>query len=201
MNTRPNILIFMTDQEQADVLAADHPCITPNADRLAADGIRFTQTYTPTAHCCPSRATFMTGLYPSRHGVYNNVCNRAAIHTGLNPGVETFSEQLRAVGYNLTLCGKWHVSAEENPADRGWEEREVTSAHGTFHSRSIEDWRTGPITPDGEERPRGSVQRPGWGDFEVYRTLPNGGPKGYEDLHDYQVVQAAVDELDKLSKQ
>ena len=201
MSTRPNILIFMTDQEQADVLAADHPCFTPNADRLAAEGIRFTQTYTPAPHCCPSRATFMTGLYPSRHGVYNNVCNRAAIHTGLNPGVATFSEQLRAAGYNLTLCGKWHVSVEEGPADRGWHEREITAAKGTLHGRSIDDWRTGPLTPDGEARLRGHVQRPGWGDVTVYETIPDGGPKGYEDLHDYQVVRAAVDELGRLSQQ
>lgn len=201
MPTRPNILIFMTDQQQAEVVAAGHPCLTPNADRLAAEGIRFTQTYTPTPHCCPSRATFMTGLYPSRHGVYNNVCNRAALHTGLNPGVTTFSERLRDAGYNLALCGKWHVSVEEGPRDRGWKEREVTAVKGTLHGRSIEQWRTGPITPDGEPRPRGCIQRPGWGDFEVYRTLPNGGPEGYEDLHDYQVVQAAVDELEELSRQ
>ena len=98
MSTRPNILIFMTDQEQAEWCRPDHPCITPNADRLAAEGVRFTQTYTPTAHCCPSRATFMTGLYPSRHGVYNNVCNEAAIHTGLNAGVATFSRAIARGG-------------------------------------------------------------------------------------------------------
>ncbi|MEZ4614509.1 MAG: sulfatase-like hydrolase/transferase [Caldilineaceae bacterium] len=67
MADRPNILIFMTDQERADVVAPGHPCMTPNTDRLAADGIRFTQTYCPSPHCCPSRATFMSGLYPSRH--------------------------------------------------------------------------------------------------------------------------------------
>ena len=201
MTDRPNILIFMTDQEQGDVVAPGHPCLTPNADRLAADGIRFAQTYTPTAHCCPSRATFMTGLYPSRHGVYNNVCNEAALHTGLYPGVKTFSEQLRAAGYNCTLCGKWHVSIDEGPADRGWKEREVTAVAGTHHGVSIEEWRDGPRTPDDEARPRGSVSRPGWGNFEVYRTLPDGGDKGYESLHDYKVIQAAVDELEQLSQQ
>ncbi|RME54016.1 MAG: hypothetical protein D6790_17220, partial [Caldilineae bacterium] len=54
---RPNILIFMTDQERADVVEPDHPCLTPNADRLAAEGVRFRQVYAPTAHCCPARAT------------------------------------------------------------------------------------------------------------------------------------------------
>lgn len=200
---RPNILIFMTDQERADVVTPAHPCQTPNADRLAREGIRFTQAYTPVAHCCPSRATFMTGLYPSRHGVFNNVLTPTAIHYGLNAGVITFSELLRESGYELTLCGKWHVSAEENPADRGWHERALTAVKGTAHHRHIDQWRHGPMRTDssGGERPRGHIQRPGWGDFVVYKALLDGGPKGYEDLHDYQVVQAAVDELDKLTAQ
>ncbi len=198
---RPNILIFMTDQEQGQVVEPGHPCKTPNADRLAAQGLRFSETHTPTAHCCPSRATFMTGLYPSRHGVYNNVCNSAALHRGLNEGVVTFSEQLRDSGYNLTLCGKWHVSAEEWPSDRGWKERELTATGDTHHGVTIEKWRQGPLTPDGKIRPRGCIQRPGWGDFEVYRTLPDGGPMGYETLHDYEVIEAAKDELAHLVEQ
>ena len=195
--TRPNILIFMTDQQRGDVVMPDHPCQTPHADRLAAEGIRFTECYTPYAHCCPARATFMTGLYPSRHGVFNNVRTRTAINTGLRDGVVTFSEQLRDAGYDLTLCGKWHVSAEEAPADRGWNERAVTASHGTFHSRRIDDWRHAPYQQDDDPpRERGHVQRPGWGDFVVYKTLADGGPKGYEEFNDYKVVQAAVDTLE-----
>jgi arylsulfatase A-like enzyme len=209
MASRPNILIFMTDQEQADVVAPGHPCPTPFADKLAAEGIRFTQAYTPAAHCCPSRATFMTGLYPSRHGVYNNVCTPTAIHYGLAEGVITFSELLAEAGYKLTLCGKWHVSVEEGPADRGWEEREVTGNKGTLHHRTIDQWRHGPLnppdtlsdTPNNATRRRGHVQRPGWGDIALYRTLPDGGPKGYEALHDAKVVQSALDALGELTRQ
>lgn len=201
MSTRPNILIFMTDQQQAQVLEPDHPCATPHADELAAQGIRFRQAYTPTAHCCPSRATFMTGLYPSRHGVYNNVCTPTAINYGLNDGVVTFSEQLAAAGYNLTLCGKWHVSVEEGPADRGWHERAVTGARGTLHSRAIDQWQTGPANPETSPRAPGHVNRPGWGDFIVYDTLPDAGPKGYEDQHDYTVIQEAKSALVEMSAQ
>lgn len=201
MDSRPNILIFMTDQEQAEVVAPGHPCPTPFADRLAAEGIRFTRAYTPTAHCCPSRASFMTGLYPSRHGVFNNVCTSTAIHYGLAEGVTTFSELLRDAGYTLTLCGKWHVSVEEGPVDRGWDEREVTTAKGALHHRAIDQWRRGTPHPDDGIRRRGHVQRPGWGDFVVYETLPDGGPKGYESLHDAKVVQAAVDTLGELAHQ
>src|SRR5215210_8404548 len=98
---RPNILIFMTDQEQGDVVHPDHPCQTPHATRLARDGVLFRRAYCPTTHCCPSRATFMTGLYPSRHGIYNNVANPAAIHRALYEGTGTFAEALQAAGYRM----------------------------------------------------------------------------------------------------
>ena len=112
---RPNILIFMTDQEQADVVHPDHPCITPNATRLAQEGVLFRRSFCPTAHCCPSRATFMTGLYPSRHGIYNNVSNPTAIHHELYEGVGMFSETLRSSGYNLAYAGKWHSHRRRKP--------------------------------------------------------------------------------------
>ncbi|MBX3012934.1 MAG: sulfatase-like hydrolase/transferase [Caldilineaceae bacterium] len=203
MAKRPNLLIFMTDQERADVVAPDHPCLTPNAERLAREGLHFTQTYCPTAHCCPSRATFMTGLYPSRHGVFNNVRTRTAIHFGLRRHVITFSELLREAGYDLTLCGKWHISAEEDPKDRGWHERTVTGASGTFHDRSIDDWRRGPQGQDSSGTPRqpGVIQRPGWGDFQLYATLPDAGPLGYENDHDYEVIQAAKETIQQGATQ
>ena len=85
---RPNILFFMTDQEQAQVILPGHPCRTPNAERLIAEGVNFTRAFTPMAHCCPSRASLMTGMYPSKHGIFNNVQNTAAIHLSLNPGCD-----------------------------------------------------------------------------------------------------------------
>jgi len=66
---RPNILFLMTDQMQGRVLEPDNPCITPNFDRLAADGVRFRRAYTPNAVCSPARASLMTGLLPHSHGV------------------------------------------------------------------------------------------------------------------------------------
>ena len=101
---RPNVLIFMTDQEQAQVTLPGHPCLTPNLDRVAREGVRFTSAYPPMAHCCPSRASFMTGLYPSQHGIHNNVLNEQAIGRSLRPGVRTFSEILRQAGYRLYLA-------------------------------------------------------------------------------------------------
>lgn len=196
------MLVFMTDQEQGAVVHPDHPCQTPNAVRLATEGILFREAYCPTAHCCPSRATFMTGLYPSRHGVYNNVCNPTAIHRGLKEGVRTFSEALREVGYKLVYVGKWHVSSLEDPSDRGWEEVLVTAGKSGFHHRSIEQWRK--IADELKEdapRKRGQIIRPGWGHYQLYGTRPDSGSKGYEDLHDYRIVKLGIQALEELARQ
>ena len=182
---RPNILVVMTDQQQADVVHPDHPCRTPHASRLAEEGVLFNSLYTPTAHCCPSRASFMTGLYPSRHGVHNNVANPVALSRGLNPGVRCFSEDLRASGYNLAFAGKWHVSVEEGPSDRGWDELLVTCGKDAFHHTSHQQWEERARDPE-PDRPRevGEVIRPGWGHYRLFGSRPDGGPKGYENVHD-----------------
>ena len=57
---KPNILIVMTDHQRADTVLPDNPCIMPNVKKMAAEGINFTRTYPPMAHCCPARATFMS---------------------------------------------------------------------------------------------------------------------------------------------
>lgn len=195
MIVRPNILVFMTDQQQADVVHPDHPCLTPRAERLAEEGVRFSATYCPTAHCCPSRATFMTGLYPSRHGIHNNVQTQTAINYGLNPGVETFSERLKEAGYRMPFTGKWHVSAEESAADRGWDELGPAPTLPPKTVRDVERWQNRRFEEHDAPRTPGRVQRPGWGDFEVYRTLDDVGPKAYEGLNDYRVVSRAVNWL------
>lgn len=199
---RPNVLIFMTDQEQAAVVHPDHPCQTPNATRLAREGVLFRNAYCPTAHCCPSRATFLTGLYPSQHGIYNNVSNPTAIHHALNPGVRTFSEGLRDAGYNLAYAGKWHVTDAEDPADRGWEQLEITAGKGSYMHRSLEQWRAQAREPVADTpRARGQIRRPGWGDYQLYRSYPSDGPKGYEDHRDYRVVRSALEALPRLAGQ
>ena len=191
MAKRPNFLVFMTDQEQGAVARPGHPCRTPYAEGLVSEGISFVEAYCPTAHCCPSRATFMTGLYPSRHGVYNNVCTPTAIHFGLNSGVGTFSEALREAGYRLVYVGKWHVSAEEGPADRGWEEVLVTAGKGASHHRSIGAWRD--VVPSEGPRGRGEIVRPGWGNYRLY------GVGEEKEVADRRIVDAALRALKELA--
>lgn len=110
----------MTDQQRADSIAPYRRAHTPNVDRLGKEGVTFSQTYCPSPHCCPSRASFFTGLYPSEHGVRNNVDVGNALSRGPFPGTRLFSDDLKDAGYELYFSGKWHVSSLDTPADRGW---------------------------------------------------------------------------------
>ncbi len=203
MNQLPNFLVVVTDHEQAQVIAPEHPCRTPHAQQLAAAGVRFTRCYTPAAHCCPSRATLFTGLYPSQHGVFNNVLNEQAIHASLNPGVVTFGERLRDAGYDLAFAGKWHVCADETPADRGWRELITTSVKGERHGLTWEQWeRRAAALADNEPRKPGEILRPGWGRYRLYGTLTGAGVNGaaYAGHRDYTIASAAMRELAHLAR-
>jgi arylsulfatase A-like enzyme len=95
---------------------------TPNLDRLAADGIRFTDFYVNSAVCSPSRAALLTGRHPARAGV-RDVLGGHRTETGFPPDVPTLAEALRPLGYRTGLIGKWHlgVAGGYRPQDRGFE--------------------------------------------------------------------------------
>ncbi len=198
---RPNVLIFHTDQQRGDVIHPDHPCHTPNVQRIIDEGVYFTSHYTQTAHCCPSRASFMTGHYPSQHGVWNNILTNTRLSEGLSDGIRCFSEDLRDAGYDLAYTGKWHVSGVENPANRGWRELEPVTARAIDrHEMRLQRIIDGVEAEDhSQPRRNGEILRPGWINRFIYGSRPNGGPKGYEDVHDYRVVKAAIDELARLT--
>jgi len=190
----PNILIFMTDHQRADTALPEHPAVTPNLNRLAREGVTFTSTFCPSPHCCPSRATFFSGLYPSRHGVWNNICNRQALSHGLNEGVRLWSEGLADAGYRLHFSGKWHVSVEESPGDRGWMEHFVSAAAGTYHGARWEYYRALAAEPDPAQRGEGEMLRPGYGTGRLYGT-----DAGLRNRHDETAVARALEVLGSLS--
>jgi len=190
----PNILVVMTDHQRGDTVLRSHPAKTPNLDHFANEGITFLETYCPSPHCCPSRATFFTGLYPSRHGVWNNVCNDQALSRGLKKGVRTWSEDLVDAGYSMHFCGKWHVSVEESPADRGWREHFVSAAAGIHHGVAwsyYQDLATQKVDLQPVE---GVIHRPGYGAFRMYGTI---NPTG--ETHDEIAVSKAVEVLGSIS--
>ena len=104
MASRPNFLLFITDQQRADHLGCyGNPILrTPNIDGIAARGTRFDRFYVANGICMPNRATLMTGRMPSLHGVRHNGIPLSLQST-------TFVELLRASGYATALMGKSHL--------------------------------------------------------------------------------------------
>jgi arylsulfatase A-like enzyme len=107
---KPNILWIFSDQHRAHALGCygDDNIQTPNLDRLATEGMRFTRAYANTPLCAPSRATLYTGKYATSHGV-------VSLHIPLLPGHRTLPEVLREYGYHTSHMGKWHLSGGAAP--------------------------------------------------------------------------------------
>ncbi|MCB1637890.1 MAG: choline-sulfatase, partial [Thiothrix sp.] len=124
----PNILILMVDQ-CTGTLFPDGPADwlhLPHLKQLAQRSVRFSRAYCPSPLCTPSRAAFMTGLLPSRNGVYDNAAELPA-------STPTFAHHLRRAGYQTILAGKMHfvgpdqlhgfeerLTTDIYPADFGW---------------------------------------------------------------------------------
>ncbi|MBA2277967.1 MAG: sulfatase-like hydrolase/transferase [Chloroflexia bacterium] len=102
MTRPPNILLITSDQQHWDTLGVTNRRInTPALDRLAGEGTRFERAYCPNPVCTPSRASIITGLYPSVHGAWT-------IGVKLPEDVPTVGDHFRANGYGTTLIGKAH---------------------------------------------------------------------------------------------
>jgi arylsulfatase A-like enzyme len=103
---RPNILLLCTDQQRYDALgAAGNPHVhTPNLDRLASQGARFTNCYAQSPICGPSRASLMTGRYPRNHGLWANGVD-------MDPSEHLFTRALADAGYDCGLAGKLHLGS------------------------------------------------------------------------------------------
>jgi len=120
----PNVVIILTDDQGY----ADVGCFgaegfqTPNLDRMAAEGMRFTDFHVSQAVCSASRASLLTGCYAERVSIQGALS--AASSTGLNPEEETIAEVLKARGYATGIFGKWHLGYQESflPLSQGFDE-------------------------------------------------------------------------------
>jgi arylsulfatase len=109
---RPNILLIMADDMGfSDVGCYGSEINTPNLDKLAQNGLRFSQFYN-SARCCPTRASLLTGLYPHQVGIGHMVNNLGndAYQGDLNNRCVTLAEVLKSAGYSTYMTGKWHVT-------------------------------------------------------------------------------------------
>mgnify|MGYP002628228616 FL=1 len=118
---QPNILLIMADQLSAPFLSIyGGPAITPNIDRLAAQGTTFTSAYSNSPLCAPTRFAMMSGQLNSRIGAYDNASEFAS-------SIPTFAHHLRSAGYQTSLVGKMHfVGADQL---HGYEERLTTDIY------------------------------------------------------------------------
>jgi len=121
MTRKLNIVYILTDQHRCDMLGCygNKVVRTPNIDRLAAEGLRFSHAFTPTSICGPARASLLTGLFPSAHGVTGNsehAC-RAGLPLDVAPEIVKLPEALP--GYDYFHLGKWHAEETRMPSDYG----------------------------------------------------------------------------------
>ncbi len=134
--SRPNIVLMMAD----DMGFSDIGCYgaeidTPNLNRLAAGGVRFTQFYN-TARCCPTRASLLTGLYQHQAGIGHMMSDyeRPGYRGDLNRECVTIAEALKPAGYRTLMSGKWHVTpVREGYTDNWPRQRGFDRFFGTIH--------------------------------------------------------------------
>ncbi|NNM26098.1 MAG: sulfatase [Phycisphaerales bacterium] len=141
--------MFVDDLGYGDigVYGGSHP--TPHLDRMAADGLRFTDFYVAQPVCSASRAALLTGCYPNRLG-FHGALGPGARH-GLDPGETTLAEVCRSRGYATAAFGKWHLGHHPPflPVHHGFDE-----FYGIPYSNDM--W---PLHPDSVDLPAGAAKR------------------------------------------
>jgi arylsulfatase len=163
-NPRPNIVVMLVD----DMGFSDIGCFgseipTPNLDRLAADGVRFTQFYN-SARCSPTRASLLTGLNPHQAGMGwldGKIDPKSrGFHGKLLPRCVTIAEVLRDAGYLTAMTGKWHLGQQNGtpPWTRGFT-RSLNSRYGeVYFPKEFDKPGTTHLYLNGREIPKDSPE-------------------------------------------
>lgn len=126
--SKPNILLITSDQQHYMTLGINNPDIkTPNLDRLASIGVSMDRTYCPNPTCTPTRASIITGQYPSQHGAWS-------LGTKLDEGKETLGDILIDNGYETTLVGKAHFQPTKQT-------KEITSLESYPLLQDLDFWK------------------------------------------------------------
>ena len=191
---KPNVIVIFTDdQGYGDLGCYGSPNIeTPNIDRLASEGIRFTSFYAA-LFCAPSRAQLLTGSYAARVGHARNPAPNAAF--GLHPAEITVAELLKGAGYATMCIGKWHLgdAPEFLPTRQGFD-----TYFGLPFSNDM--WRYHPNMPPRENEDalmramRERAAYTGWAGRGTYYP-PNGGfPNDLPLMRDEKVVETNPDQ-------
>lgn len=120
---KPNILFIFSDQHRYDCIgySKDYPVKTPNIDRLASEGMWFSNAYTPIPLCCPARQALLNGRRPEAFGALWNYDITLKI-PALEPTEYSWPRDLKDIGYRTGYVGKWHVNPVHNPTAYGFDD-------------------------------------------------------------------------------
>ena len=142
---RPNIVFVFSDDHATQAISAYGGRLaeiapTPNLDRIAEEGMRFTRCLVTNSICGPSRATILTGKYSHKNGFFKNEA------TQFDGSQQTFPKLLRQAGYQTALIGKWHLASEPT----GFDHWEILPGQGSYYNPDF-------ITEEGKHREIGYV--------------------------------------------
>jgi arylsulfatase A-like enzyme len=140
-NRQPNVVFVLSDDLRWDCMSvAGHPFLkTPNIDRIANEGVRFTNAFCTTSLCSPSRASFLSGLYAHGHQVINNF-------TEFPSTIPSYPQRLHDSGYHTAYIGKWHMVLNLDVAPSVLDFCGVAPL-GKVHGASIKPLTIGQDTP------------------------------------------------------
>ncbi|MBA62996.1 MAG: arylsulfatase [Planctomycetaceae bacterium] len=179
---QPNfIIIFADDQGYGDLSSFGSETIkTPNIDRLATEGRKFTSFMVASPVCTPSRAALLTGCYPKRVGMHQHVLFPSSTK-GLNPSENTIADQLKTQGYATACFGKWHLGhhPEVLPTSNGFD-----TYFGIPYSNDMNH-------PDNKGKPKG-----GFAGMDILWKDPNSALTKWKTplFEDEQIIEVPVDQ-------
>ncbi|MBC8349163.1 MAG: sulfatase [Verrucomicrobia bacterium] len=179
---KPNfIIIFADDQGYGDLSCFGSKTIdTPNIDRIAKEGRKFTSFMVASPVCTPSRAALLTGCYPKRVGMHQHVLFPSSTK-GLNPKEHTIADHLKGQGYATACFGKWHLGHHKEvlPTSNGFD-----TYFGIPYSNDMNH-------PDNKEKPRG-----GWEGMDILWNNPESTLTKWKTplFEDEKIIEVPVDQ-------
>ncbi|MFM9078576.1 MAG: sulfatase-like hydrolase/transferase, partial [Opitutaceae bacterium] len=139
----PNLIVILADDLGCgDISLYNGWVLTPRIDRMAREGMMFTDFHSNSSVCSPTRVAFHTGRYQQRAGIVDVIVGRDPAEKGLPPETPTLAKVLRKAGYATGLFGKWHCGHqdESNPTRLGFDEF-VGFLHGGADYHRHQTWR------------------------------------------------------------